>query len=154
MFALLTQVAGRAGRHGAAGRVLIQTQFADHPFYQALLRRDYAPFADRVLRERQSLLLPPASAWAIVRAEAKTLDAAMDFLKAVKATFPTAKGLSVHDPVPALLVRKAGLERAQLLVAASQRRILQGAFADALPAIHALPARQVRWSIDVDPADV
>ena len=154
MFALLTQVAGRAGRRGDAGRVLIQTQFPEHPFYQALLQRDYAPFADRVLRERASLLLPPASAWAIVRAEAKTLEAAMDFLNAVQATFPLVSGLSVHEPVPAVLVRKAGLERAQLLVAASQRRILLGAFSQALPAIYALPARQVRWSIDVDPADV
>jgi len=40
LFALLTQVAGRAGRGETRGTVLIQTEFPGHPLYEALKRHD------------------------------------------------------------------------------------------------------------------
>ncbi|MGZ5039741.1 MAG: primosomal protein N', partial [Usitatibacter sp.] len=63
-------------------------------------------------------------------------------------------GIEVFDPVPAPLERKAGYERAQLLVRAASRGALQ-------PFLHAWKAqlldkggRHVRWSLDVDPQEV
>ena len=41
LFASLMQVAGRAGRAGLAGEVLIQTRYPDAPALQALARHDY-----------------------------------------------------------------------------------------------------------------
>jgi primosomal protein N' (replication factor Y) len=59
LFALLLQVAGRAGRAGGGGEVWIQTGQPKHPLYQALLRQDYAGFAAQQLDERQAAGLPP-----------------------------------------------------------------------------------------------
>jgi primosomal protein N' (replication factor Y) len=59
--------------------------------------------------------------------------------------------VEVHSPVPSLLARRAGHERAQLVVQASRRPEL-ARFLDAwLPALAALPGRRVRWGLDVDP---
>ncbi|MBW8808412.1 MAG: primosomal protein N', partial [Lysobacter sp.] len=63
--------------------------------------------------------------------------------------------LEVNGPVPAPMPRRAGYLRAQLILSAPDRRPLHAALDAALPAIHAAPqARKVRWSLDVDPADL
>ncbi|HET8881217.1 MAG TPA: hypothetical protein VFM56_03500 [Solimonas sp.] len=49
--------------------------------------------------------------------------------------------------------RRAGFVRAQLLIQAAQRSALQRALAATVPRLAEL-ARGVRWSIDVDPADL
>ena len=70
LYALLTQVAGRAGRGGRAGEVLIQTEFPDHPVYDAVCRQDYAAFAEAALEERRQCGFPPYRHQALLRAEA------------------------------------------------------------------------------------
>jgi primosomal protein N' (replication factor Y) len=51
--------------------------------------------------------------------------------------------------------RRAGRARAQLLLRATERRVLQSALAAASADWYALPeARRVRWSLDVDPIDL
>jgi primosomal protein N' (replication factor Y) len=63
--------------------------------------------------------------------------------------------LELHGPLPAPMPRRAGFQRAQLLLSAPRRPALHAALQAALPAIRALPeARKVRWSLDVDPVDL
>src|SRR5205085_7267460 len=59
LYALLTQVAGRAGRGEARGEVLIQTEFPDHPLYNALRAQDIDGFARSILMERLHAGFPP-----------------------------------------------------------------------------------------------
>jgi len=154
LFALLTQVAGRAGRREQPGEVLIQTQFPEHPFYARLLERDYRAFANQSLQERRALRLPPWASWVLFRAEAKQLDQAVSFLQGIRSCFPALPGVTLYDPVASSMVKKAGMERAQLLIAAELRGQLIQALALAMPGIEAIKARNVRWSLDVDPIEV
>ncbi|MFN3630775.1 MAG: primosomal protein N', partial [Casimicrobiaceae bacterium] len=75
LLALLTQVAGRAGRHlsgdGRAGEVIVQTDVPEHEVYRTLVSGDFARFADALLERRRALGLPPETRMALVRAEAK-----------------------------------------------------------------------------------
>lgn len=51
--------------------------------------------------------------------------------------------------------RRAGRSRAQLLLQAHRRAPLQQLLAQTVPTLGELPsARNVRWSVDVDPADL
>src|SRR5262245_56003430 len=123
LFALLTQVSGRAGRGGVQGEVLIQTEFPQHPLYAALRQQDYRAFADGVLAERREAGFPPFVYQAVLRTEAPRLATAIEFLAdAASRGRKFAAGVTIYDPVPAALPRRAGRERAQLLVQSASRQ--------------------------------
>jgi len=51
--------------------------------------------------------------------------------------------------------RRAGYQRAQLVLSAGQRRDLHIVLEMVMPALYAAPdARRVRWSLDVDPVEL
>ncbi|WP_027090954.1 primosomal protein N' [Cohnella thermotolerans] len=58
-FQLLTQVAGRAGRHELPGEVIIQTYEPEHPSVALVQQHDYNAFAAQELRHRRVLGYPP-----------------------------------------------------------------------------------------------
>jgi len=158
LFAVLMQVAGRAGRSGLRSEVIVQTRFAHHPLFDALARHDYERFANALLGERQAAVLPPFMHQALVRAEAAQLERALDFLGRAREAADTlpgelAAGVSVFDPVPMPMARLAGKERAQLLLESASRRALH-AFLDAwLPALAELKG-PVRWQVEIDPLEI
>jgi len=155
LFARLTQVAGRAGRGSTRGRVLIQTEFPQHPLYQALSRHDYPAYAQELLTERKQAGFPPFVYQAVLRAEAPQLVLALDFLaRAVHTATGLDSAVTLYDPVPARLVRQAGLERAQLTVQAPSRTVLQKFLRTWYERLYAAGERKVRWAIDVDPLEL
>lgn len=58
-FALMTQVAGRAGRGQTAGKVLIQTYCPHHYSVRAAMDQNYEAFFEQEIRYRKLLSLPP-----------------------------------------------------------------------------------------------
>lgn len=156
MAQLITQVAGRAGRAEKPGAVLIQTHHPDHPLLQTLVTQGYAAFAAAALSERSEARLPPFTYQALLRADALQAEPPNAFLKAAR---ELAEGLNyevdVMGPVPAPMERRAGRYRAQLLVQAQKRQLLHDFLTEwttLLPRLKTV--RQVRWSLDVDPADL
>jgi len=97
---------------------------------------------------------------ALLMAEAGTLAAALDFLaqaRALVAEGSAADGVSVYEPVPMPLAKRAGIHRAQLLVEAARRSTLQSALRGWLPQVRTLAAGyrpRVRWQIEVDPQQI
>jgi primosomal protein N' (replication factor Y) len=166
LFALLMQAAGRAGRDAASGttsEMWVQTWHPKHPLYQALGRHDYAAFAASQLNERESAGLPPYSHLAVLRADAKTVDAARGFLTAAGAARPLAEtaAVMIYAPVPLDVARVADVERMQMLVESASRRSLQAMLHAWLPLLDALHGRRGagvprvrRWAIDVDPLTI
>jgi primosomal protein N' (replication factor Y) (superfamily II helicase) len=160
LFSQLVQVSGRAGRGEAPGEVLIQTDFPGHPLFAAVARQDFTRFAADALAERQLAGFPPFSHLALLRAESKKAGEATVFLKLaarlakrLAARLP-AKDVEVFDAVPAPLERKAGYERAQLLVRAVSRATLQPFLHEWKSQLVDKGGRHVRWSLDVDPQEV
>ncbi len=153
LFAQLIQVAGRAGRSDIAGEVLIQTKFPDHPLYCALHQNNYDSLTKILLSEREMACFPPFTYQALLRAEATQISTALDFLKNAAATAIPFKYVEIFDPVPAQLTRFKGMERAHLLTQSTSRKKLQEFLALWYKKIQMLPARNVRWLIDVDPLE-
>ncbi|MCC2638757.1 MAG: primosomal protein [Moraxellaceae bacterium] len=151
---LIIQVAGRAGRVGRQGLVLLQTRQPEHPLLRELIANGYAAFAERVLDERRALDLPPCGYLALLRAEAPDAERPMAFLNAV-AALVEGDALQLWGPVPAPMEKRAGRFRAHLLLQGRRRPTLHAGLAALLPRIEALPeARRVRWSLDVDPQQI
>lgn len=154
LFSQLMQVAGRAGRADAAGEVLLQTQWPEHPLYQALVRHDYDRYALALLDERRQAGFPPACFQAVLRADALVLDDAVRFLESVRLQLePLTTEVSLCGPAPALMVKLANRERAQLVLESSNRASLH-ALLNQLTALLPTTARGVRWSLDIDPQEM
>ena len=154
LFAQLVQVAGRAGRAGLPGEVLIQTQYPRHPLYLALAQHDYPGYARTLLAEREQAGFPPYVYEAVLRAEAAELDSALKFLREAAALAgPPPAGVTLYDPVAMSVTRLAERERAQLLLQSASRKALQAYLAAWSAKLYALPQRAVRWHLDVDPTE-
>ncbi|HLX80307.1 MAG TPA: primosomal protein N' [Burkholderiales bacterium] len=153
LFATLAQVGGRSGRREQPGEVLVQTRYPGHPMFQALMRHDYAGFAESQLAEREAAGFPPFVHEAALRAEAGKLEAAMDFLKTAARLMPVPEEIQVYDPVPHVITRRADVERAQLLLQSASRPALQEFLRAWSAALPASTSSGVRWHLDVDPIE-
>jgi primosomal protein N' (replication factor Y) len=158
LFSLLMQAAGRAGRdaqQAAASEMWVQTWHPTHPLFTALRKHDYPAFAAQQLKEREQAGMPPFGSQALVRAEARTQEAAQAFLLAAGAAaqeLPGADQVTVYPAVPMTIQRVANVERAQMLVESPSRVALQRFLALWQPLLHASRDKSViRWAIDVDP---
>ena len=157
LFALLMQAAGRAGRdaaQAARSEMWVQTWNARHPIYAALRAHDYESFAAAQLAERRAAGLPPFAALALLRADARTAEAATGFLQAASALAQAYDGVTAYRPVPPFVAKVADVERMQMLVESPSRAVLQRMLADWLPALQGLRAQHkglIRWAVDVDP---
>jgi len=152
LFAQLMQVAGRAGRAGLASEVLIQTRYAQHPLYAAVVKHDYDRYAGSLLEERRQAALPPYMYQALLRAEAPELATAIAFLEQARDILPT-DAITLNDPIPMTMTRVYNVDRAQLLVESNSRPALQAFLKEWVALLRALKTR-VRWSLEVDPLDI
>ena len=168
LFAQLVQVSGRAGRSNkdgeTGGAIYIETQFPEAAVFQFLLRHDVDGFLAFTANDRKEAGLPPFAYQALVHAEAKSLDKAIQFLAGLKRHLKAEgllnHGLRVYDPVPKAVMRVAGSERAQLLVESDDRKKLQ----ETLEAVDRYLREisqgriskegRIRWLIERDPISI
>ncbi|MFI3281117.1 MAG: primosomal protein N' [Rikenellaceae bacterium] len=73
-FQLITQVAGRAGRRGAKGEVIIQTSQPNHRTLSLVIAKDYEAFAATLLAEREYFGYPPYARIIAITMRHKSLD--------------------------------------------------------------------------------
>ena len=156
--ALLMQVAGRAGRAGLPGEVIVQTDFPEHPVYAALVTA-------RLPRNSPSRCSPNAAARNCRRSRMSRCSPRKRISAPMSTRFCATRTrresalvddahaeVAVFSPVPALLSRRAGFERGQIVVQSARRPALQRFLAAWRAALAALPGRRARWALDVDPA--
>ena len=157
LFALLMQAAGRAGRdaeQAARSEMWVQTWHPRHPIYAALRAHDYEAFAAAQLQERRGAGLPPFAALALLRADARTAEAAAGFLAEASTLAQACGGVTVYPAVPPHVAKVADVERMQMLVESPSRTVLQRMLAAWLPQLQAVRVRHkglLRWAVDVDP---
>ncbi|MDO8310756.1 MAG: primosomal protein N', partial [Sideroxyarcus sp.] len=152
LFAQLTQVGGRAGRADKTGEVIVQTAFPGHPLFSALRAHDYEAWAQTLLAERQMAGFPPFVFQVLLSAEGKQENEVQHFLRQARES-GLALGMSVevYGVVPAAMPKRANHFRAQLLVQSDKRKALQDFVRNWKPLLEALPAKKLRWSLDIDP---
>jgi primosomal protein N' (replication factor Y) (superfamily II helicase) len=162
LFSLLMQAAGRAGRdasQGAASEMWIQTHHPQHPLYLALKKHDYAGFAADQLKEREAAAMSPFGYSALVRAEARTQEAAQAFLTAASESAHELadsvhgfEHITLYPAVPMTIQRIANVERAQMLVESHSRKALQQFLSQWQGVLQTTKQKgMIRWAVDVDP---
>ena len=146
---LLHQVAGRAGRAEAPGRVLLQTFSPEHPVMQALVANDLTAFYARESEARRPGHWPPYGRLAALIVSAETAEAADVAARDLGRAAPSGEGVLVLGPAPAPLAILRGRHRRRLLLKTRRDIAVQPLLRRWLEAVRA--ARGVRIDVDVDP---
>ena len=150
-YALLTQLAGRAGRGERAGRFVIQTYHPDHYAIQAVLNQDDEAFANHEMRFRRTFHYPPFTRMVQVVVRDRNRDrgrSRIEELATAARRHELASGVRFSGPAPAPLERLKGRWRFQFLMRSangSEVRRLAKAVA---------PAPAADLTVDVDPQDL
>jgi len=148
-FSLLAQLAGRAGRGEAGGRVLVQTLAPEAPAIGLAARHDADGFLRAELARREALGYPPFGDLIRVVCAAPEASAAQAAADALHARI-AAPGAVLLGPAP--LFRLRGRERRQIVVKARDRNAAVAAVGAAVDAVAGDRAhRGVALSVDVDP---
>lgn len=156
---MLVQVAGRAGRAEKPGRVMLQSHHTEHPLVQTLFAQGYHTFAKAILQERHAAQLPPYRYLALLRAESKRAELAVEFLRMARQQAMQLHASSPHlhylGPLPAMLEKRGDRFRYQLQFNSAHRKSLHALMERLIQQLesHAL-AKRVRWTIDIDPQDM
>jgi primosomal protein N' (replication factor Y) len=157
-FQLLVQVAGRAGRGDAPGRVLVQTWDPEHPAVALAARHDVDAFLERELGDRRELGYPPLTRCALIRVDApeesEAREASVKLAAVARRCEATTSGeVLVQGPAPAPVARVRNRWRFRVMLRASARPALRTVLAAVEEARGSL-ARGVRAAIDVDPVQL
>jgi len=154
-FQLLAQVAGRAGRAEAPGKVVLQTYQPDHPAVRLAASHDYESFYDEEIRARDEVGYPPFARLVSVRvhagAEADARGATQVLADAARQHPAVREGaVQVLGPAPAPLVRLRGRYHYRLLLKSSDRKLLRNVTAQLAARIdQGLPPSHA--TLDIDP---
>ena len=157
-FQLLTQVAGRAGRHDRPGRVLFQTWDPDHYALKCAVDHDVDRFLGEESRRRRLRGFPPVTHLVLARLDDEdpnaVRDAAGRLARRVRALAQAGTGrVDVIGPALAPIERIAGRTRYQVLLRGPDRAALHRVLSE-LELTMADLVGSVRTSFDVDPMEL
>lgn len=164
-FQLITQVAGRAGRHVVAGespgQVFIQTYNPDHAAIQFALTHDFEGFAQQELSQRKIFLYPPFGRLASVRLlgseRALTEKTALQLAQRaqqLRQQQPSYLGLEILGPSEAPLAKLRGQHRFHLLLKSSSAPTLGSFCQQLLFALDKWRPARVKVQLDMDPVQL
>jgi primosomal protein N' (replication factor Y) len=148
-FALVTQLAGRAGRGAAGGTVLVQTLAPSARSIEFAARHDSDGFLADELARRQALRYPPYGTLIRVVCSAADAEPARRAARALRDAIAP-PGALVLGPAP--LFRLRGRARVQLVIKAAERDDAIAAVGEAVARLAPRAAQSgISVSVDVDP---
>jgi primosomal protein N' (replication factor Y) len=151
-FQLLTQVAGRAGRHALPGTVLVQTSNPGHYAIECAAAQDYAQFYEKELNFRRLMRYPPFCAIANLMIRSEQQEDALAMSGELGTLLEGAgEGMKVLGPAEAPVPRLKKEFRYQTLIKALSRPDLNALLKRVRR--HAIEAKwpATALGVDVDP---
>lgn len=152
---LLIQVSGRAGRQQQSGKVMIQTQCPENPFFDLLINKSYEEFATHEIKQREKMGFPPGSFMAILRCQSKNEGHLMEFFEALEKKLQVPDCVQCFGPLPSPQLKKIGFFHYQLVITGKQRNQLHAFLLQLRKALQQQTNRhRVQWNLDRDPVNM
>ena len=148
-FQQLFQVAGRAGRGDAPGRVLLQTYQPDNPVLHAICDGNRDAFMANDMAARRVAKMPPYGQLIALIIESSKEQTLKNFCATLSAAAPNANGVKIMGPIAAQIYQVRNWYRMRFLVSGDARAMLQPVVSHWLGRVR-VPAN-VRIKIDVNP---
>ena len=150
-FQLLMQVAGRAGRGGKKGEVIIQTYSPDNYSIRAASEHDFEGFYNREITSRKELGFPPYCHLVNLifrgKSEQQVVKQAKALAKILKKSKP--KGIKVVGPASLPLPKLRGKFRWHIIIKGKEVGLINKFLHQGLKRVRT--ARGVIFKVDVDP---
>lgn len=156
---MIVQVAGRAGRGSVPGQIYLQSHYCDHPLLQVITRGGYSEFSTAMLEERKQLKMPPYTHLALFRADAIRPGDSEQFLQKVRRLaeqilVPSANTIYI-GPLPGAIEKRRNHYRFTLLINSVNRADLATGLKQLCNVLdQSRIARNVKWSLDIDPQEM
>ena len=148
-WALMAQVAGRAGRGKKPGRAFIQTYLPDHPLMQALRKGDRDTYLNQEMAIREAGALPPYGRLAALILSGNDAAETERFARGLGKVIPLTEHVTVLGPAPAPIALIRGRHRWRFLVKAGRDVNLQDFLRMWLKVVK--PKGSLALQVDVDP---
>ena len=148
-FQQLFQVAGRAGRGSAPGRVLLQTYQPEHPVIRAICAGDRDEFMGGDMESRRAAKMPPFGQLIGVVIEGDKESVLKKYCDQLANAAPKLNGGKIMGPIPAQIYQVRNWYRMRFLVSGDARANLQPVVRDWIEKIKT--PSNVRVKIDVNP---
>lgn len=156
-FQLLTQVAGRAGRGGLPGRVLIQTYYPEHYALKFACEQNFEKFFAAEMKFRRRLNYPPFVVLASILIKHVDYSIADKNARIFRAALDSAnetRACQVLGPAPASISRLKNEFRLQILVKSTSRKHLRECLDNAVAAAESKGADLRCIHIEIDPVNL
>ncbi|WP_231515024.1 primosomal protein N' [Paenibacillus sp. UNC217MF] len=165
-FQLLTQVAGRAGRHQLPGEVIVQTYAPEHYSITHAAQHDYSAFASDELRHRMQQMVPPFCRLALLSMTHEQLpllvrvaeNAALRLKELAEqrgwlhGLNEAANAVEILGPVASPIPRIKNRYRFQCIIKSRGNVDLSSLMADAMKEFDMVSKEQDVWfNVDIDP---
>jgi primosomal protein N' (replication factor Y) (superfamily II helicase) len=148
-WALMAQVAGRAGRGEKPGRAMVQTHVPEHPLMQALKAGDREAYLTQEKIIRETAALPPYGRLASLIISGTQAGETERFVREVARIAPQGEHVTVLGPAPAPIAVVRGRHRYRLLIRAPRDVNIQNFIREWLKDVK--PKGSINLAIDVDP---
>jgi primosomal protein N' (replication factor Y) (superfamily II helicase) len=148
-WALLAQVAGRAGRGEKPGHALVQTYAPDHPLMKALTKGDREAYFTQEKIIRETAKLPPYGRLAAIILSGNEALEVERFARGLAQIIPPTDDVEVLGPAQAPIAVIRGRHRWRFLVKAPREKDIQGFLRTWLGQVK--PKGSLALQIDIDP---
>lgn len=154
-FQLITQAAGRAGRAGKHGRVILQTFNPDNFSIQAAIKQDYQEFYRQETELRKELKLPPFYQIGLIQVSSKNKDLSRKIAGKIHADLLRNSNLNadifVSDPTPSPLVKLRNQYRWRIILKHQKIKSLTNILEWVYDTYSSSNRRECTVSVDINP---
>ena len=154
-YQMLSQVAGRAGRKGERGKVIIQTYQPKHPIIQQVIENDYEGLLKNQLRERKQYLYPPYYRLIRIVIKHKDLETVKISSNWIFNVLSQSYSGEILGPIFPSIARLRNYYQMQLLIKAENgisRKVVKQLISKTLKSFDTIAKfKSVRINVDVDP---
>jgi primosomal protein N' (replication factor Y) len=159
-FQLLAQVAGRAGRGEAGGKVMIQTYTPQHPCISLAAKHDFLKFAELEIAHRREHMYPPLQRLARLIIRSQNEEAASNFADVLAGAFrealrradrqpPQSPGMRLLGPAECPVYRLNNYFRFHFQLQSASAGLLHTVLREVLSVARAPSG--VEYQVDIDP---
>ncbi len=157
-FQLITQAAGRAGRAGKHGRVIVQTYNLDDYSIQAAIRQDFPLFFRQEIKMRKELRLPPFYQFGVIHVSGRKKEKIQSISKKIHreliAHIGTVTGLFLSDPAPSPVSKIKNQYRWRIVIKHPSIRTLGTILEWVYDTYHGGGEKEWTVSVDINPVSM